>query len=333
MNQPLQLEHLAAFSSRLSTESLIDDLAPTHSAKQDQIHASIISTLLALMDRLDGRSQIVVIGATNSPEASSRHSHDADADEDDDVTTKLSRTSGTLLATERRIRRVRNPLPPPPPPQQGPKIQGPPSAPNASPDVMLHEPPRKKRTSTLTIRPLAPLPTQMARSTMHHKAPPTLSQKRRETASHTPSGNNSESIIRSHQRSRKCGSHHRRLMAASNGDHGGGDPARRRPGWGEEVEVGEAEEAMGKWQPTEKLKGLAKLTKGYGEANLRALCTEAALNVRRYTLEREAAVEAEDDWCRLEGLYDIHQETRALICKINLVISNASTSIIRPVVE
>ncbi|KAF5370511.1 hypothetical protein D9615_010349 [Tricholomella constricta] len=144
MNQPLQLEHLAAFSSRLSTESLIDDLTPTHSAKQDQIHASIISTLLALMDRLDGRSQIVVIGATNSPEASSRHSHDADADEDDDVMTKLSRTSGTLLATERRIRRVRNPLPPPPPPQQGPKIQGPPSAPNASPDVMLHEPPRKK---------------------------------------------------------------------------------------------------------------------------------------------------------------------------------------------
>eukprot|EP01117_Protostelium_nocturnum_P001879 TRINITY_DN1240_c0_g1_i10.p1 TRINITY_DN1240_c0_g1~~TRINITY_DN1240_c0_g1_i10.p1 ORF type:complete len:1298 (+),score=512.73 TRINITY_DN1240_c0_g1_i10:287-4180(+) len=43
----------------------IDGLAPVRSAKQDQIHSSIVSTLLALMDGLDNRGQIVVIGATN----------------------------------------------------------------------------------------------------------------------------------------------------------------------------------------------------------------------------------------------------------------------------
>lgn len=43
----------------------IDGLAPVRSSKQDQIHASIVSTLLALMDGLDGRGEVVVIGATN----------------------------------------------------------------------------------------------------------------------------------------------------------------------------------------------------------------------------------------------------------------------------
>ncbi|NWX38838.1 ATAD2 protein, partial [Steatornis caripensis] len=43
----------------------IDGLAPVRSSKQDQIHSSIVSTLLALMDGLDGRGEIVVIGATN----------------------------------------------------------------------------------------------------------------------------------------------------------------------------------------------------------------------------------------------------------------------------
>lgn len=47
----------------------IDGLAPVRSAKQDQIHASIVSTLLALMDGLDDRGQVVVIGATNRPDA------------------------------------------------------------------------------------------------------------------------------------------------------------------------------------------------------------------------------------------------------------------------
>ena len=37
--------------------------------KQDQIHASIVSTLLALMDGLDPRGQVVVIGATNRPDS------------------------------------------------------------------------------------------------------------------------------------------------------------------------------------------------------------------------------------------------------------------------
>ena len=43
----------------------IDGLAPIRSSRQDQIHSSIVSTLLALMDGLDNRGEIVVIGATN----------------------------------------------------------------------------------------------------------------------------------------------------------------------------------------------------------------------------------------------------------------------------
>lgn len=35
----------------------LDGLAPVRSAKQDQIHASIVSTLLALMDGLDARGK------------------------------------------------------------------------------------------------------------------------------------------------------------------------------------------------------------------------------------------------------------------------------------
>ncbi|PWN54474.1 AAA-domain-containing protein [Violaceomyces palustris] len=47
----------------------IDGLAPVRSSKQDQIHASIVSTLLALMDGMEGRGQVVVIGATNRPDS------------------------------------------------------------------------------------------------------------------------------------------------------------------------------------------------------------------------------------------------------------------------
>ena len=43
----------------------IDGIAPVRSTRQDQIHSSIVSTLLALMDGLDSRGEIVVIGATN----------------------------------------------------------------------------------------------------------------------------------------------------------------------------------------------------------------------------------------------------------------------------
>ncbi|XP_056284078.1 ATPase family AAA domain-containing protein 2B isoform X2 [Pseudoliparis swirei] len=43
----------------------IDGLAPVRSCRQDQIHSSIVSTLLALMDGLDSRGEVVVIGATN----------------------------------------------------------------------------------------------------------------------------------------------------------------------------------------------------------------------------------------------------------------------------
>lgn len=43
----------------------IDGLAPVRSTRQDQIHSSIVSTLLALMDGLDNRGEVIVIGATN----------------------------------------------------------------------------------------------------------------------------------------------------------------------------------------------------------------------------------------------------------------------------
>ncbi|NXL31311.1 ATAD2 protein, partial [Glaucidium brasilianum] len=47
----------------------IDGLAPVRSSKQDQIYSSIVSTLLALMDGLESRGEIVVIGATNRLDA------------------------------------------------------------------------------------------------------------------------------------------------------------------------------------------------------------------------------------------------------------------------
>lgn len=47
----------------------IDGLAPVRLSKQEQIHASIVSTLLALMDGMDNRGQVIVIGATNRPDA------------------------------------------------------------------------------------------------------------------------------------------------------------------------------------------------------------------------------------------------------------------------
>ncbi|KAM8792412.1 ATPase family AAA domain-containing protein 2-like [Eudromia elegans] len=43
----------------------IDGLAPVRSSGQDQTYSSIVSTLLALMDGLDSRGEVVVIGATN----------------------------------------------------------------------------------------------------------------------------------------------------------------------------------------------------------------------------------------------------------------------------
>ena len=39
------------------------------SSKQDQIHNSIVSTLLAMMDVLDSRGRVIVIGATNRIDA------------------------------------------------------------------------------------------------------------------------------------------------------------------------------------------------------------------------------------------------------------------------
>ena len=39
------------------------------SSRQDQIHNSIVATLLALMDGLDPRGRVVVLGATNRVDA------------------------------------------------------------------------------------------------------------------------------------------------------------------------------------------------------------------------------------------------------------------------
>nr|CAD7400826.1 unnamed protein product [Timema cristinae] len=47
----------------------IDGLAPVRSSRQDQVHSSVVSTLLALMDGLDTKSEIIVIGATNRIDA------------------------------------------------------------------------------------------------------------------------------------------------------------------------------------------------------------------------------------------------------------------------
>lgn len=47
----------------------MDGLAPIRSSRQDFVHASIVSTLLALMDGLDSNSEIIVIGATNRLDA------------------------------------------------------------------------------------------------------------------------------------------------------------------------------------------------------------------------------------------------------------------------
>ncbi|NWR36268.1 ATAD2 protein, partial [Tachuris rubrigastra] len=47
----------------------IDALAPIRSSKQDQVHCSVVGTLLTLMDGLASRGQVVVIGATNRLES------------------------------------------------------------------------------------------------------------------------------------------------------------------------------------------------------------------------------------------------------------------------
>ncbi|KVI02180.1 uncharacterized protein LOC112500269 [Cynara cardunculus var. scolymus] len=47
----------------------IDGLAPSRTRQQDQTHNSVVSTLLALLDGLKSRGSVVVIGATNRPDA------------------------------------------------------------------------------------------------------------------------------------------------------------------------------------------------------------------------------------------------------------------------
>lgn len=47
----------------------IDGLAPCRTRKQDQTQSSVVSTLLALMDGLNSRGSVIVIGATNRPDS------------------------------------------------------------------------------------------------------------------------------------------------------------------------------------------------------------------------------------------------------------------------
>ncbi|KAL6975434.1 hypothetical protein U1Q18_024229 [Sarracenia purpurea var. burkii] len=47
----------------------IDGLAPCRTRQQDQTHNSVVSTLLALLDGLKSRGSVIVIGATNRPDA------------------------------------------------------------------------------------------------------------------------------------------------------------------------------------------------------------------------------------------------------------------------
>ncbi|KAI4468268.1 aaa domain-containing [Holotrichia oblita] len=47
----------------------LDGLAPVRSQENDQVHCSVVATLLALMDGLDNTSGVVIIGATNRIDA------------------------------------------------------------------------------------------------------------------------------------------------------------------------------------------------------------------------------------------------------------------------
>lgn len=47
----------------------IDGLAPERSSRNDQVHCSVVATLLALMDGLDNMPGVIVIGATNRIDA------------------------------------------------------------------------------------------------------------------------------------------------------------------------------------------------------------------------------------------------------------------------
>ncbi|CAH1164178.1 unnamed protein product [Phaedon cochleariae] len=47
----------------------LDGLAPVRTFRSDQVHASIVSTLLALMDGLSDRGEVIIIGATNRIDA------------------------------------------------------------------------------------------------------------------------------------------------------------------------------------------------------------------------------------------------------------------------
>ncbi|KAJ1901136.1 TAT-binding protein-like protein 7, AAA ATPase, partial [Kickxella alabastrina] len=68
-----QLRHLfeqaKAFQPSIIFFDELDGLAPVRSSRQDQVHASIVATLLALMDGIDDRGQVIVIGATNRPDS------------------------------------------------------------------------------------------------------------------------------------------------------------------------------------------------------------------------------------------------------------------------
>ncbi|KAF2461361.1 hypothetical protein BDY21DRAFT_368608 [Lineolata rhizophorae] len=61
-------EHARANQPSIIFFDEIDGIAPVRSGSTNQMHASIVATLLALMDGMDDRGQVVVIGATNRPD-------------------------------------------------------------------------------------------------------------------------------------------------------------------------------------------------------------------------------------------------------------------------
>ncbi|KAG9394872.1 ATPase family associated with various cellular activities (AAA) [Carpediemonas membranifera] len=67
-----QLRHLFETARSMAPAIILfdelDGLAPVRSSRQDQIHASVVTTLLALLDGFSDRGDVVVIGTTNRPD-------------------------------------------------------------------------------------------------------------------------------------------------------------------------------------------------------------------------------------------------------------------------
>ncbi|KAE9403807.1 AAA-domain-containing protein [Gymnopus androsaceus JB14] len=206
----------------------IDGLAPVRSSKQDQIHSSIVSTLLALMDGMDGRGQVVVIGATN----------------------RVDSVDPALRRPGRFDREFYFPLPTV---EAREKILGIMTKGWKGWGSLVPVPSKRIEGSTVP-------PSQLIREGSPSQPPKRITQ---------GGGTITDATA----------------PAAANDL----DPTKKNADMDmdkdeqmNDEEKDEKEQQLQKAQ--ERIKGLAKLTKGYGGADLRALCTEAALNAiqRKY---------------------------------------------------